>query len=98
MGQANKPGQNNARNPISLALLAAAALAGLLTVAIIFLALFAGLWLDNYFSAENHMYTFGLVCASVPITIMAMLWVTRLITARFVPTNLPKDEEDAASG
>ncbi|MBX3048545.1 MAG: hypothetical protein KIT46_03970 [Anaerolineales bacterium] len=98
MGQANKPGQNDARSPISLALLAAAALAGLLTVAIIFLALFAGLWLDNYFAVENHMYTFGLVCASVPVTLMAMLWVTRVITKRFVPTNLPKDEEDAASG
>ncbi len=97
MGQANKPGQNNARSPISLALLAAAALAGLLTVAIIFLALFAGLWLDDYFAVENHMYTFGLVCASVPVTLMTMLWVTRFITRRFVP-NLPKDEEDAASG
>ncbi|MCW5875955.1 MAG: hypothetical protein KIS85_03645 [Anaerolineales bacterium] len=82
----------------SLKLVGVATLAGFLTIAILMLALFAGLWLDDYFTSENHIYTIALLCVSVPFTLVAMLWVVRFTTARLLPANSSKDEEDAASG
>lgn len=98
MGLTQEPGRKDPkRYAANMALAGAASLAGFLTVAILFLALFAGIWLDNQFETENHMYTIGLLCTSVPFTLMAMLWVVRFTTSRIKP-NSPKDEEDAASG
>ncbi|MCW5875005.1 MAG: AtpZ/AtpI family protein [Anaerolineales bacterium] len=86
------------RYALNVTLVGAASLAGFATVAILFLALFAGLWLDNFFSTENHIYTIVLLCVSVPFTLMAMLWVVRFTTSRIQLSGSPKDEEDAASG
>lgn len=81
-----------------MALVGAASLAGFLTVAILFVALFAGFWLDNYFATGSHVWKMGLLCASVPVTLLAMLWVVNFTTSRITPVDSPKDEEDAASG
>jgi hypothetical protein len=103
MGRTQEGQKDPRRYAANMALAGAASLAGFLTVAILFLALFAGLWLDNQFETENHMYTIGLLCTSVPFTLMAMLWVVRFTTSRIKPSEqsnseLPKDEEDAARG
>ncbi len=90
--------KNPRRYAANIALVGAASLAGFITVAILFVALFAGLWLDNYFSNQNHIYTIVLLCVSVPFTLVAMLWVVRFATSRIQPPGSPKDEEDAASG
>lgn len=95
----NKPKKTDpGRYALNMTLVGAASLAGFLTVAILLVALFAGLWLDNHFSNENHIYTIALLCVSVPFTLVAMLWVVRFVTSRIQPPDLSRDEEDAASG
>lgn len=90
---------NPRRYAANLALVGAASLAGFITVAIILVALFGGLWLDNYFATESHLWLMVLLCVSVPLTLVAMLWVVRFTTSRIQPAETPKkDEEDAASG
>lgn len=90
--------KNPRRYAANMALVGAASLAGFLTVAILFVALFAGFWLDNYFATGSHVWKMGLLCASVPVTLLAMLWVVNFTTSRIKPVDSPKDEEDAASG
>lgn len=73
-------------------------MAGFLTVLILFLALFAGLWLDNQLATtDNHLFTIFLLCASVPFTLLAMLWVVRWATSRLKPSarENAEPEEDA---
>lgn len=90
--------KNPRRYAANMALVGAASLAGFITVAILFVALFGGLWLDKYFETGSHVWLVGLLCGSVPITLLAMLWVVRFTTSRIQPVDSPKDEEDAASG
>lgn len=90
--------KNPRRYAANMALVGAASLAGFITVAILFVALFGGLWLDNYFETGSHVWLVGLLCGSVPVTLLAMLWVVRFTTSRIQPVDSPKDEEDAASG
>ena len=61
-------------------------LAGFVTVFIIGAAILAGFWLDSTFESANHLFTFGLVLLSVPLTIVALLWVARYTTKRFKST------------
>lgn len=83
----------------NLAVVGAASLAGFLTVIILVLALFAGLWLDNRFASENHIYTIVLLCASVPVTLVAMLAVVQLATSYIrTPKQSAAPEEDAERG
>ena len=74
-----------------MAVIGAVSLAGFLTVLILFIALFAGLWLDNQMATtDNHIFTIFFLCASVPVTLLAMLWVVRWATSRVKPS--PQEE------
>lgn len=76
-------------------------MAGFLTVLILFLALFAGLWLDNRLATtDNHIFTIIFLCASVPVTLVAMLGVVRWTTSRLRPSRQEdaEFEEDAHGG
>ncbi|HSO27863.1 MAG TPA: AtpZ/AtpI family protein [Anaerolineales bacterium] len=66
----------------NLALAAVAGQVGCLTVFIILVALFGGLWLDNYFALDSPVYTIGLMVASIPVTLVLMLLIVRRTTAR----------------
>ena len=65
---------------------------GCLTIVIIFAALFLGIWLDNTFDTKP-VFTVGLIIASIPITLVAMLLVVRAATARLTKS----DQEKAKS-
>ena len=58
-------------------------LTGCVTVLILGLAIFLGLWIDNVLGVAKHYFTLGLVILSVPITIMAIYWVARFTARRF---------------
>lgn len=75
----------------NMVLVGAAGGAGCITVLIIFVALFAGLWLDNLFDTRP-VITILLMVGSVPITLVAMLWLVRFSTSHLKPTEPPKAE------
>lgn len=69
-------------------------LGGFTTVIIIGLAILIGLWLDRTFASAKHLFTFVLVLISVPLNIVALLWVARFTTSRF--NHLPADSDAQA--
>jgi F0F1-type ATP synthase assembly protein I len=91
--------KKNAQYAFNLTLAAVAGQVGCLTLIIVLVALFAGLWLDNQFQSKP-LFTVILTVASVPVTLVMMFWVVRKATAR-IKTNseqVEKPEEDANSG
>ncbi len=74
---------------------------GCLTIAIILVAVFAGLWLDRYFQT-NRIITFVLVLASIPVSLLVMFLVVRAGLARLKPQLTPDkkahDEEADLGG
>jgi F0F1-type ATP synthase assembly protein I len=76
----------------NLLLVVAAGQAGCLTVAIIFIALLAGLWLDSTFGSRP-LFTIILMIGSVPVTLVAMLWVVRMTTSRMKLVDRTQTEE-----
>ncbi len=64
---------------------------GCLTVAVIFAALLAGLWLDNHFQSRP-IFTILLFVASVPVTVAMMFVVVRRATARFAASSASTQE------
>lgn len=82
MSQTSQPSENNrGQYRFNLTLAAVAGQVGCLTILIIMVALFGGLWLDNRLDSKP-MFTIGLIIASVPVTLVAMLWVVRAATSR----------------
>lgn len=69
----------------NLTLAAVAGQVGCLTLIIVLAALFAGLWLDARLGTKPT-FTVGLLLGSVPVTLVAMLWVVRKATANIKPT------------
>lgn len=75
-----------------------AGLVGCLTLVLIFLALFAGLWLDNQFDSRP-LFTIVILLGSVPVTLIMMFWVVRKATSRLKPgTNLETNRTEEAAG
>jgi hypothetical protein len=91
MSESSQPDKTNRRQyAFNVIMTVAAGMAGCLTVLILFVALFVGLWLDNQFNSANHIYTVVLLVLSVPFTLVAMLWVVRVTTSRI--KTAPKEE------
>lgn len=67
-------------------------LTGCVTVLIIGIAIFVGLSLDKTFGSAKHLFTFGTIILSIPVTLLGLLWVTRFTSARF----MPPDQEQSA--
>ncbi|NJN43523.1 MAG: AtpZ/AtpI family protein [Anaerolineae bacterium] len=72
-----------------MTLAVAAGQVGCLTLVIIFLSLFGGLWLDNQFSTRP-LFTILLLVGSIPVTLVAMFWVVRKTTAHIKPASKSK--------
>jgi len=70
---------------------------GCLTLIIVLAALFGGLWLDNHFDTKP-MITVGLMIASVPVTLIAMVWIVRRATSRLQATTQKKDQDTSQGG
>ncbi len=73
----------------NLALVAVSGQVGCLTLVIIFVALLGGLWLDRFFQTKP-LFTIILLIASVPVDVIAMLWVVRKATGKI--KSVPKDK------
>jgi len=73
-------------------------LAGVITLVIVLVAMFAGIWLDNKFDT-NHNFTIGLILASVPLTLVIMFYFVKTATARIKPSTTTNQlEEEVNSG
>jgi hypothetical protein len=81
------------RSVWNLTLAGVAGSVGCLTVLIIILALFGGLWLDNQLQTRPT-FTILFLIGSVPVTLIAMFWLVRQATARIRPDEEPQTEVD----
>lgn len=88
-----QPDKNRARYIFNLTLAAVAGQVGFLTLCIIFIALFGGLWMDKRFDTKP-LFTVVLMLLSVPVTLVMMFWVVRNATAR-IRTIPPKQKPPA---
>ena len=66
---------------LNLTLASVAAQAGCLTLIIVLVATFAGIWLDGHFHSRPW-FTIGLLIVSVPISVLTMVYVTRLAVSK----------------
>jgi apolipoprotein N-acyltransferase len=83
---------------LNLTLAGVAGMAGVITLVIILVALFTGIWLDNHLDT-NHNFTIILILASVPLTLIVMFYYVKAATARIRPSETKKNlEEEANSG
>lgn len=86
----NKPEKDSAQSAFNLTLAVVAGQAGCLTLVIVLVALFGGLWLDSRLQTRP-LFTVGLMVASVPITLVTMFWVVRIATSRIMKSKQKTD-------
>ncbi len=98
MSESEKQGKNNLQYAYNLTLASIAGQVGLLTLVIIFVALFAGLWIDGQMDSKP-LFTIILLVASVPVTVFLMFRVVRSATSRIKPVKKQENpEEEQNSG
>ena len=87
--------KNQSRNIFNLTLAAVAGQVGCLTLIIVLLALFGGLWLDKQLNSKPA-FTIGLMIISVPITLYLMFWVVKKATTKLNDSkrNLKAEEQE----
>jgi len=100
MSQPENQGKDRFQYAMNLTLASIAGQVGCLTLVIIFVALFAGLWLDQYLDTKP-LFTIVLLIGSVPVTLFLMFRVVRAATSRIKPVQnteknkIPTTEEDS---
>ena len=72
---------------INLSIVGLISQVGLLTVGIIVVALLAGIFLDNRFGTKPW-FTIGLILASVPVSLVAMVLVARAMVKKIKPEDI----------
>jgi F0F1-type ATP synthase assembly protein I len=87
----DKSDRKRSQYAFNLTLAAVAGQVGCLTLVIVLVALFGGLWLDNLFGTRPWL-TVILMVGSVPVTLVAMFWVVRKATSRMTPGSVQKTE------
>jgi ABC-type transport system involved in cytochrome c biogenesis permease subunit len=90
----NRVEKKSNQNVLNFTLVAIAGQVGCLTILIVVIALFSGLWLDNRFQTRP-MFTIGLVISSIPVTLLAMLWVVKFTTSHMRQVKSQKDSQVA---
>ena len=81
MSQTPKPKLDRRQYWLNLTLAGVAGQVGCLTLLIVLLAVFGGLWLDARFQTRPA-FTIGLVIASIPVSLAIMFFVVRLATSK----------------
>ena len=76
---------------LNLTLAGAAGQVGCVTLVIILAAVLGGLWLDSQFQTRPF-FTLVLLIASIPVSIVAMLFIVRPATSK-IKANAPKREK-----
>lgn len=100
MSQPENQGKDRFQYAMNLTLASIAGQVGCLTLVIIFVALFAGLWLDRYLDTKP-LFTIVLLIGSVPVTLFLMFRVVKVATSRIKPvqnsekTKIPIPQEDS---
>jgi F0F1-type ATP synthase assembly protein I len=84
MSDPKEQGKDRFQYAFNLTLTAVAGQVGCLTLVIIFVALFAGLWLDRYFETKP-LFTILFMISSMPITLFIMVKVVQGATNRIKP-------------
>ncbi len=98
MSQPEDQGKDRFQYAMNLTLASIAGQVGCLTLVIIFVALFAGLWLDGRMNSKP-MFTIILLIGSVPVTLFLMFRVVKTATKRIKPIeNKEIPEEEQKSG
>jgi ABC-type methionine transport system permease subunit len=92
MSQEQETSKNRKRYWLNLTLAGAAGQVGCVTLLIILLAVLGGMWLDARFQTRP-LFTLGLVLASIPVSLAAMLFIVRLVTSKIKP--IPPGEEES---
>lgn len=76
---------------LNLTLAGAAGQVGCVTLVIILAAVLGGLWLDAHFGTRPA-FTLGLLVISIPVSLIAMLFIVRLVTSK-IKANPPQEDE-----
>lgn len=97
MSESKKQDKNNLQRAYNLTLAGIAGQVGFLTLGIIFLALFGGLWLDKYMDTKP-MFTIVLLVGSVPVTLFLMFRVVKTATNKIQLMQDEPPEEEQNSG
>jgi F0F1-type ATP synthase assembly protein I len=91
-------GKKSPQYALNMTLAGIAGQVGCLTLVVIFVALFAGLWLDNNFDTKP-LFTLILLIGSVPVTVILMFRMVRSATDRIKPIETTQTlEEESQSG
>ena len=89
----DQPDKKTALHSLNLTLAGVTGQVGCLTVIIILAAFFAGRWLDSRFDSDA-LFTVIFMVASVPVTLVVMVWVVRSVTSRFAKPSGQNSQED----
>ena len=89
--------KNRQQYVFNLTLAAVAAQVGCLTIVIIFVALFAGLWLDRTYSTKP-LFTMLFMISSMPVSLFLMFKVAKGATDRMRPVIGKKKSENSEGG
>ena len=92
--------QKRAQSAFSLTLAAVVGQVGCLTLVILLGAIFGGIWLDGQLGTRPW-FTIGLAIASIPVTLVVMLWVVKAATSRLQDNkhrNSDLTQEDTKGG
>ncbi len=90
------PEKKSAQNAFSMTLVAVVGQVGCVTLVVILGAILLGIWLDGRLQTKP-MFTIGLAIASIPVTLVAMIWIVRSATSRLQVKsgkNSDRSEED----
>jgi hypothetical protein len=91
MVQVPEPKKDNKQYWLNLTLAGAAGQVGCVTLIIILAAVLGGLWLDSRFHTRP-MFTLILVVASIPVSLLAMVFIVRLVTSK-IKASPPKTDK-----
>lgn len=91
MSQPENQKPTRTRYALNLTIIGIFGQVGFLTLAIVFIALFGGLWLDKVFDTKP-IITIALMCLSMPIALFLMYKVVMWATSRIAPVSTEKKE------
>jgi hypothetical protein len=91
MSQKPESQQNRKQYWLNLTLAGAAGQVGCVTLVIILAAVLGGLWLDARFETRP-IFTFILLLTSIPVSIVAMLYIVRLFTSK-IKAGPPREKD-----
>lgn len=98
MSDTERQNKDNLQRAYNLTLAGIAGQVGFLTLGVIFLALFGGLWLDKTMNSKP-MFTILFLAASVPVTLFLMFRVVKTATSRIKSTiSQDPQKEEQTSG